>query len=236
MRKEDPKTVARSIAAGITVGIVAMALLHPAIVRERAERDEITRQWIEEQRAADLAYQAEVEAEQRRWQEIEMAENETTVIIEEITAEPFNDEYIPDEVEEAARKWGEVYEIAPEFLEAIAWTESRFDETATNGGCIGLMQISPRWHRDRMERLGVDDDGLYTVDGSMALAADYLHELFTTYNDPYWVLMTYNGDSNADAYKALEHSPSEYALNICDLAFYITSAHEEGGSATWLDE
>lgn len=97
------------------------------------------------------------------------------------------------------------------------------------------MQVSPYWHHDRMERLGVDEDGLYTVDGSMAVAADYFRELMDTGNDTYWVLMTYNGDSRAPSYLKLEEGPSEYALIIYDLTFELIETHKEGGSASWLE-
>jgi len=234
MRREDPKTLANSFILGTVIALVGAVFLGPAYQKEQAERRAIEKEWVLEQIEADRAYKAEVEAEAARWEAIEAAETKQTDVV--IVHQVLDDEYIPNEVEEAARYWGEVYQIAPEFLEAIAWHESRFNEDAENGGCIGLMQVSPKWHQDRLERLDLTNDDLWTVDGSMAVAADYLRELFDTYNDPYWVLMTYNGDSNAEAYKKLEHSPSEYALNICDLAFYITQDHEEGRSCTWLDE
>lgn len=235
MRREEPKTLITSFLLGIGIAFTLAIILRPSYLREQAEREELTRQWIAEQIAADRALEAEMEAERLRWEEIEAAKTQPEPTIIEVK-EVLDDVYIPDDVEEAARFWGEVYNIEPEFLEAIAWTESRFDPSAVNGGCVGLMQVAPKWHTGRAEDLGFTVDDLYTVNGSMAVAADYLRELFETNDDPYWVLMTYNGDSNAEAYMKLEHSPSEYALNICDLAFFIRQDHEEGRSCTWLDE
>lgn len=235
MRREEPKTLITSFLLGIGIAFTLAIILRPSYLKEQAEREELTRQWIAEQIAADRALEAEMEAERLRWEEIEAAKTQPEPTIIEVK-EVLDDVYIPDDVEEAARFWGEVYNIEPEFLEAIAWTESRFDPSAVNGGCVGLMQVAPKWHTGRAEDLGFTVDDLYTVNGSMAVAADYLRELFETNDDPYWVLMTYNGDSNAEAYMKLEHSPSEYALNICDLAFFIRQDHEEGRSCTWLDE
>lgn len=213
----------------------AALLLQPYIEKEQAKTRAADAEWIRERIAADRAYEREVEAERARWAAIEEAGGFDETMLAEIAyatemekINAFNDPDILDEVEEAARKWGEVYNISPEFLEAVAWRESRYDPEAVNGGCVGLMQVAPVWHGDRMERLGVED--LTEVDGNMAVAADYLAELFATYNDPYWVLMTYNGDSNADAYRSGNAAPSMYALEITEKAFEFTQIHEEGGS------
>ncbi len=235
MRRTDLRSATSSLALGMIIALAGAMLLRPAYEKEQAERRAIEAEWIAEQIAADKAYQAEVAAEIARWEEIEAEEKkaeESLVIVYEVP----DDAYIPNEVETAARSWGKTYNIAPEFLEAIAYHESRFDPSATNGSCVGLMQVAPKWHQDRMERLGFTEEDLMTVNGSMGVAADYLRELFDTYDDPYWVLMTYNGDSNAEAYKNLEHSPSEYAMNVVDTAFYITQTHEEGGQCEWLEE
>lgn len=224
-----------NIAAGALLACMLALILRPVYLKEQAERQAIMQEWIREQRAADQAYLAEVEAERVRWEEIENAGRSYGAGTSKKAA-PYNDPDIPDEVEEAARIWGEHYNISPEFLEAVAWTESRFDPEAENSGCIGLMQISPKWHRDRMERLGITEEDLWTVNGSMAVAADYLRELFEIHDDPYWVLMTYNGDSNADACLNLDAAPSEYALTVTGLAFDYTQSHEEGGSAPWQEE
>ena len=217
------------VAVVVVVSTVAV-LLAPHIEREQAKQRAIEADWIREQIEAERAYEREAEAERRRWElnEVELAEIAYATEMEKLNY--YNDPDIPDEVEEAARKYGEAYGLAPEFLEAVAYAESRYDPEAINGGCVGLMQVAPVWHWDRMERLGVDDDELMTVEGSMAVAAGYLRELFDTYDDPYWVLMTYNGDSNAEAFRNGTAAPSDYALRITEMAARLTKIHEEGGS------
>ena len=66
--------------------------------------------------------------------------------VEKLTLDPD----IPAAVQLAALKYGEEYNISPELLEAVAYAESRYDPAAENAGCMGLMQISTRWHTERM--------------------------------------------------------------------------------------
>lgn len=224
-------------AVTLCIGAILFFALRTSYENEQAQRREIEAEWIAEQKA----YEAEVRAEKERWEVIEAINPLETIEEEPIPeAEPepeiFYDDGILDGVEDAARYWGEIYDIEPEFLEAIAWQESRFSPSAENGGCVGLMQIAPRWHQDRMERLGFTNDDLYTITASMGIAADYLAELRATGNDDYWVLMTYNGDSRADDYLRLEDGPSEYALIIVDLTWELTFAHRDRQSVMWLSE
>ncbi len=128
-----------------------------------------------------------------------------------------------DEVYEMAVEIGELYNICPEFLVSIAYQESRYDPDAKNGGCKGLLQISERWHKDRMERLGVTD--IYDPYGNMLVAADYLAELFERWEDVGMVLMTYNGDSNARKYWNGEVDLSEYASEILERSAEMERAH-----------
>lgn len=149
-------------------------------------------------------------------------EPETVITYE---PEPYNDPDIPDEIEEAAEAAAEIYGFEPEFLEAVAFYESTYDTQAVNGGCYGLMQVSTYWHGDRMERLGVTESQIWEAGPNMMVAADYLRELFGKHSDPYWVLMTYNGDSNADAYLKGKAAPSEYALLVQELTFELRNKH-----------
>lgn len=110
------------------------------------------------------------------------------------TAQPAGT-YISEDAQEACVKYGEEYGICPELLMAIIERESAGQADAENGGCKGLMQISDRWHMDRMERLGVTD--IYDVDGNIHVGTDYLAELFEEYGEVTTVLMVYHGERNA---------------------------------------
>ncbi len=104
-------------------------------------------------------------------------------------------------------------DICPELVQAIIETESNWDPEARNGDCVGLMQISEYWHRDRMERLGVED--LTDPYDNILVGVDYLQELTRRYVDQAMVLMIYNGDSRAWNFWETGEM-SEYARKILE--------------------
>lgn len=88
--------------------------------------------------------------------------------------------------------------VDPSVVKSMIWHESRYDPNAKNynGTCVGLMQVSTRWHADRAQRLGVSD--FFDPYSNILLGVDYLSELIEKYNDPYLALMVYNmGDGKA---------------------------------------
>ena len=105
------------------------------------------------------------------------------------------DTWISDDAYSYCYEIGNQYNICPELLMAVIEKESSGKSNATNGGCVGLMQVSERWHKDRMLRLGATD--LYCERDNILVAADYLSELFQKYKEPSLVLDIYNGNSNA---------------------------------------
>lgn len=127
------------------------------------------------------------------------------------------------EVRELSERIGAEYSLCPELLQVIARRESGYDETAEADGCIGLMQVSKRWHWDRMERLKVVD--LYDPEGNMLVAADYLSELFAQYEDIGMVLMVYSGDSGAEAYARTGEGLSAYAQEVMEQAALLEREH-----------
>lgn len=53
----------------------------------------------------------------------------------------------------------ENHHIDPAIVMAMIWRESRFNASSVgdNGNSLGLMQIQPRWHQNRMDALGCPD-------------------------------------------------------------------------------
>lgn len=127
------------------------------------------------------------------------------------------------EVRELSEQIGAEYTLCPELLQVIARHESGYDETAEADGCIGLMQVSKRWHRERMAKLNVED--LHDPEGNMLVAADYLSELFRQHEDIGMVLMVYSGDSGAEAYARTGEGLSDYAQEIMEQAALLELEH-----------
>lgn len=105
-----------------------------------------------------------------------------------------NDTWISETAQEACIEYGEQCGICPELIMAIIERESSGQPDAENGSCKGLMQISVKWHSDRMERLGVED--IFDERGNILVGTDLLAELFGKYDDVAVVLMAYHGERN----------------------------------------
>lgn len=82
--------------------------------------------------------------------------------------------------------------IAPEIVFAMIWRESRYDADAIgdNGRAFGLLQVHPRWHQDRMDRLGATD--LLDPIQNVTVAVDLLDELNRKYNNLTKAIVAYN--------------------------------------------
>lgn len=119
---------------------------------------------------------------------------------------------VPADVRQISIELGTQYNMCPEMIQAACFKESSFNPRAENGNCIGIMQVNPAWHADRMARLGVTD--LYDTRSNMLVGVDYLNELVSEYEDVSVALMKYNGDSNAEGLMAGEEDVSEYAYEI----------------------
>lgn len=136
----------------------------------------------------------------------------TIFLLFPLTAQGKEQTYLDYKIVESCLRYGEEYNICPELLIAIIEAESRGEQYAENGSCKGLMQVSVRWHKDRMNKLGVTD--IYDIDGNIHVGTDFLAELFDTYEDVGAVLMFYNGDSRLDSYLKGECDLSGYARKI----------------------
>lgn len=114
--------------------------------------------------------------------------------------------------------------IDPFLIFAIAERESGLNPNAVgdNGASLGLMQIQPRWSRERMKRLGVDD--LREPRGCVKVAIDILLGYKEKDSDLYFVLMAYNGGMTYA--KRNINTPSDYALKVSERAVELSRLYE----------
>ena len=96
----------------------------------------------------------------------------------------------------------EAYAIDPAVAIAVIWKESTYKAGAVgdSGNSLGLMQIQPRWHEARMERLGCPD--LLDPFQNVTVGVDILAGLIDKYDGNIsMALMAYNaGDGGAYRY------------------------------------
>lgn len=131
----------------------------------------------------------------------------------------------PDDVKEISEELGAQYGICPELIQAICWQESRFKPEVESGGCVGIMQVSPRWHQDRMDKLGVTD--LLDTRQNMTVAVDYLAELLKEGEDMEIPLMRYHGESRIGE-RLDAGEMSEYVESVLTLSAELEHMNEGG--------
>lgn len=92
----------------------------------------------------------------------------------------------------------QTYEVDPAIVFALIRYESNYDPHAVGDGgdSIGLMQIQPRWHSERMEQLGCTD--LYDPYQNVTVGISILAEKLAQYDSVGEALTAYNaGDYGA---------------------------------------
>lgn len=131
---------------------------------------------------------------------------------------------IPEEIYQDAEIIGHQYDICPELLMALAERESCYTPTAENGSCKGLMQVNASCHRDRFTEAGWSYTEWADPYKNMYVAADYLHELFTEYEDVGIVLGLYHGESNAVS-RGKKGQLSSYVTKILERSEELERIH-----------
>lgn len=97
----------------------------------------------------------------------------------------------------------EIGEVHLELVLAVIEKESNYNasEIGDNGDSIGLMQVQPSQHWDRMERLGVTEMDLLDPYKNVLVGIDYLAECLREYETTEEALTVYNaGAGGAEEY------------------------------------
>lgn len=66
--------------------------------------------------------------------------------------------------------------VDPLLVLSIVAVESGFDPHAKNNGAVGLMQTIPRWHRDKIQNLGLSTPQLTAVEPNLKLGVEIFKE------------------------------------------------------------
>lgn len=115
----------------------------------------------------------------------------------------------------------EEYGIDPAIIFAMAFRESTYNTSCVgdSGDSLGLMQVQPYWHSERMERLGCTD--LLDPFQNVTVAIDYLAEMLGWYDgDMAKALVAYNAGS--------------YKGTITNYAHVVLNTAEELRGATYV--
>lgn len=109
-------------------------------------------------------------------------------------------------------------DIDPAIIIAMIDKESKFDIDiiGDKGKSYGLMQIQPRWHKERMEELGVTD--LLDPYQNVTVGIDILAELLESGESLEWALMAYNGGHSYANRLTAEGRLSTYASTVIEIA------------------
>lgn len=125
---------------------------------------------------------------------------------------------LDDELQDYIIETSEERGVDPAIIIAMIERESQFDidVIGDRGKAFGLMQIHPRWHSDRMEKLGVTD--LLDPYQNVTVGIDIMAELLDRGESVEWALMAYNG-GYAHANRNIEAGTlSGYATDVLEFA------------------
>ena len=176
---------------------------------------------------AEVVQEQETTTEQPTAIVEEVAQEQETAIIEEvvpeIVAEPtykLCDIPLSQELQIWLIDYCKDIHINPYMIMAMCERESQYNANAVgdSGRSLGIMQIQPKWHEWRMDKLGCTD--LMDARQNMMVGIDILMDLYSKCNDTAWVLMAYNG---GEAYANRNYN----AGNISEYARYIMTRTEE---------
>ena len=175
---------------------------------------------VEEKHVTEVPFTSVKEESNAQAQEEEDVSNDSYVTELLISSGPGYSRLIDtmnDEVIQYTNEIGPEYGIDPCLLQAIIFYESSNRQDVSNGTCVGLMQVSTKWHTERAKSLDVD---LYDSYGNVLTGTDYLSELYDEYENITAALMVYHGESDA-LIKAENGQTSSYVNNIMNLYFKL---------------
>lgn len=214
LKDELKKQFWACVLLAVLLGIACGCLHAYSVAHHKAQGDTFTEQLKNRER----------ETVQREYGQITESESHSEAEVKEVVV--LIDDGIPNEIKEAAEKYGEEYCICPELIESLAYQESRFiaDVVSADGVCVGACQINLKCHKARMKRLGVTD--LTDAEQNIHVACDYLAELLTEHEDIAEALYIFNGNtSGLEYYQRTGDVKSKYVNEILERSMEYEQLH-----------
>jgi soluble lytic murein transglycosylase-like protein len=156
--------------------------------------------------------EVELVANSKMDSEVQTATLRTEKVILSRGGSPFKHKDERETINDYVRDISKQYNMDPTLIMSVIQQESEYNPKAKNGNCLGLMQVSARWHKDRADRLGVTD--FYDAYSNVLLGVDYLSELRDKYKDMRLVLMLYNMEHDTAVRLYKSGQISNYAKTI----------------------
>lgn len=147
----------------------------------------------------------------------EMVENPVVEPVETIVEEPsvaYYDVPLTDDLQSHIFETCEAYGVDPAMVIAMVERESMYNASTIGdkGRSYGLMQIQPRWHSERMSKLGCNN--LLDPYQNITVGVDFIAELYKSGKSTEWVLMAYNGGCGYANNMIAQGRVSEYASTV----------------------
>lgn len=163
-----------------------------------------------------LAFPASQEAQA----EIKLPEAELVDITEQA---PLYDVPLSANLQEHIKGLCEDYGVDMPLVVAIIGQESNYNAQAIGdgGNSIGLMQIQPRWHQARMDKLGATD--LLDPYQNTLVGVDLLAELISENKGTEWAVTAYNAGVGTADYNNAIGTRTEYTESVMMLREMIES-------------
>ena len=145
-------------------------------------------------------------------------DNPTQPPTEQIEGVKYFDVPLERELQNYIFKLCEENSIDPALVIAMIYRESSYNPATIgdNGKSFGLMQIQPKWHQWRMDKLNCPN--LLDPYQNVTVGIDFLSDLFGRGKSVEWVLMAYNGGPSYADKKEAAGEVSGYAKRVLEYA------------------
>jgi len=183
-------TFVHGIGMGIFIGAILMALVVTLIHKQTQVH------WRKKLADYEVTVQEYSEKVSVLEEVVKKKDISVTPLILELR--PQLDPSIAKEINTAIIKYSREFRLPPTFVLHLMKRESNFDTLArSKAGAVGLMQVMPKAHKDKMKKIGITNGDLYHIDNNVRLGCWILREYFNKTGSIEKALKKYVGGNHA---------------------------------------